>query len=266
MKDKILDDDDIIDLTDLLEEGDPKQGKEKKDTGAPVRPPAREPDSFDLGKEISMEYDVSVEEIEHGPEKLDIDASLSSNEEVALSTGKEDSGEIVLSEEPAGEVEFDFGDAGTTGREKAEESLHDFRTEKVEAASGEQASDAAFDFDAGDEIRLERGAGNDPALEHAGEFEPAPHSLEEQEPVHHMAGQGISGEIDREAAGPAGGHLAADALDEAKKEIPAMLEGIVRPIITEIARELVAATREQLPGIVEKIIREEIEKLKKLDS
>ena len=90
MADKMLDDDDIIDLTDLLEEGDTsKKSKGKKEGGAGPRQQANEPDSFDLGKEISMEYDVSVEEIEHGGETVDIDASLSPNEEIALTEEKE---------------------------------------------------------------------------------------------------------------------------------------------------------------------------------
>jgi hypothetical protein len=57
-----------------------------------------------------------------------------------------------------------------------------------------------------------------------------------------------------------------ELLGELKREVPAMLEGVVKPLMVELVREMVTATREQLPGIVEKVIREEIEKLKKLDS
>ncbi|MFY9396977.1 MAG: hypothetical protein WAR22_01295, partial [Desulfomonilia bacterium] len=55
-------------------------------------------------------------------------------------------------------------------------------------------------------------------------------------------------------------------LEDFRQEIPAMLESMLRPLVSEFVRETIAATREQLPGIIEKIIREEIEKLKKLDS
>ncbi|MFY9397476.1 MAG: hypothetical protein WAR22_03845, partial [Desulfomonilia bacterium] len=113
MNDKILDDDDIIDLTDLLEEGDAKPAKEKKAEGSPMRNLASEPDSFDLGKEISMEYDVSVEEIESDGATLDIDAALSSGEEIALSSNEENSGEFTVSDDGRAEAGFEFDDAAS---------------------------------------------------------------------------------------------------------------------------------------------------------
>lgn len=275
MEDKILDDDDIIDLTDLLEEGEPKQGKGKKEAGAPERTSANEPDSFDLGKEISMEYDVSVEEIEQGGESLDIDASLSSREEVALSPEKGEGEEAILSQEPEGEIEFDFDDAKgpdrteSSSKKKQAGFSHNANDDMAVISEGE-ISDAAVDLDAGESDRespSEHAAGEEAPPEPAGDFEDAALSPEEQEPVAEKAGLKISGEIDLEAIPPAMQSLAAgDTLDELKKEIPAMVEGIVRPLMTELVHELIVSTREQLPGIVEKVIREEIEKLKKLDS
>ena len=63
MEDKIFDDEDIIDLTDLLEEGQPPGEREEPGDQKNAAVSMNEPDSFDLGKEISMEYDVSVDEI-----------------------------------------------------------------------------------------------------------------------------------------------------------------------------------------------------------
>ena len=53
-------------------------------------------------------------------------------------------------------------------------------------------------------------------------------------------------------------------VSEFRKDMPAMMEGIVRPVVQELLQEITASTREALPGIVEKVIREEIERLKKL--
>jgi cell pole-organizing protein PopZ len=46
--------------------------------------------------------------------------------------------------------------------------------------------------------------------------------------------------------------------------MPALLEGIIRPLVKELLQDIIASTRDALPPIVEKVIREEIEKLKKL--
>jgi hypothetical protein len=53
-------------------------------------------------------------------------------------------------------------------------------------------------------------------------------------------------------------------ITEFRKEMPALLEGIVRPVLKELLQEIISSTREVIPGIVEKVIHEEIEKLKKL--
>lgn len=153
MEDKILDDDDIIDLTDLLEEGEPKGRKAKKEAEPPARIPLNEPDSFDLGKEISMEYDVSVEEIEQGGESLDIDASLSSGEEIALSPESGEGEEIVLSQEPEGEIEFDFGDAEPE-KKKSKEAPH---RKQLEEISVEDPGGSTFEMD--DDLSAAAGSG-----------------------------------------------------------------------------------------------------------
>jgi hypothetical protein len=53
-------------------------------------------------------------------------------------------------------------------------------------------------------------------------------------------------------------------ITEFRKEMPALLEGIVRPVMKELLQEIISSTREVIPGIVEKVVHEEIEKLKKL--
>jgi len=55
------------------------------------------------------------------------------------------------------------------------------------------------------------------------------------------------------------------ARESLMKDIPEMVESIARPVITELINEIVASVKRDLPGIIEKVIREEIEKLKKID-
>ena len=257
MEDKILDDDDIIDLTDLLEEGQPPGEREVSGDRGDVAARLNEPDSFDLGKEISMEYDVSVEEIESGGETLDIDAALSSNEEEALSEEisadediitLEDTGESldvelvedssapveeaqsVSEQEFSGEVEFDVPETNSAEIE-APVADRDVFEQQDTTSIMEEAQEAES---------IEEFSGPDSPAEEA--------SLE--------AGQG-------EEAMPS--VTTDDVLEEIRQEIPGMVEGIVRPFISELVKEIIAASRDQLPGIVEKVIREEIDKLKKLD-
>lgn len=262
MEDKILDDDDIIDLTDLLEEGEPKGGKAKKEAEPPARTPSHEPDSFDLGKEISMEYDVSVEEIEQGAESLDIDASLSSGEETALSPENGEGEEMVLPQEPGGEIEFDFGDAEPEEKKSSEASSQ----EKPEGIPAEDPDEPALEMDrdlsAAADSGLEEQPLESPAQD-AGAVEPL--SVED-EPVAQTAEEIVEESELAPVSGDAKGAVPQDVLGDLRQEIPGMLEEMVRPIMSELVRELVTTTRKQLPGIIEKVIREEIEKLKKLDS
>jgi cell pole-organizing protein PopZ len=55
------------------------------------------------------------------------------------------------------------------------------------------------------------------------------------------------------------------ARESLTKDIPEMVESIARPVITDLINEIVASVKKDLPGIIEKVIREEIEKLKKID-
>lgn len=274
MADKMLDDDDIIDLTDLLEEGDTsKKNQGKKEGSARSRSLANEPDSFDLGKEISMEYDVSVEEIEHGGEAVDIDASLSANEEIALTEEKEEAS--LMPEDTAGGSELDLDEAATKILEEdaipsdkldpspggSQEDSYGIPDENVEKEL--EISDVE-----GAAIEIEEVAAEpDPVKEDLGVFDGEEMILEDPKP----APAGIrSMEIDMAVdAGPfqeeASSGISAEDLAELRQEIPGLVEAVVTPLISELVKEIIAATREQLPGIVEKVIREEIDKLKKLD-
>lgn len=273
MEDKILDDDDIIDLTDLLEEGEPKKKEREKKTGSPSH--ANEPDSFDLGKEISMEYEVSVEEIEQGSEGIDIDASLSSNEEVALTREKEggedtlkagETGETIFDDNrERGMVEADLSGDGSSeailqedeksvcaGSEKDVVDILEAVPEKTEGkAAGEPIQESVAEVGSVMELIAEK-----PVIEE-------PKDVSNIIPGGKEPGAGLSSESVRELVLP---QMTEKVIDELKNEVPAMLEGIVKPLIAELVKEMVVATREHLPGIVEKVIREEIEKLKKLDS
>ncbi len=55
------------------------------------------------------------------------------------------------------------------------------------------------------------------------------------------------------------------AIEYLKKDIPDMVESIVRPVVSELVNEIASSVKRDLPGIIEKVIREEIEKLKKID-
>lgn len=281
MNDKILDDDDIIDLTDLLEEGNAKPGKEKKAEGPSVRTPANEPDSFDLGKEISMEYDVSVEEIESEGEGLDMNADLTSGEEMALSPEEGGGPELAVSDDGRGEVTFDFDDASPAGTSEPEaqpagsepalsgsDDAETFVIDKEGDLGGEVQADAPGETV--EDLLMEDVARD---FSDEGVSESAPDSRYEEETPDTGIGyeeaipvneEGLpADEVPMEQAGTA---LPAEALDDLRQEIPTMLESVLRPLVSELVRETIASTREQLPGIIERVIREEIEKLKKLDS
>lgn len=210
MNDTIMkEDEEIIDLTDLLEEGeipvedggDLPPEEDKTD----VSSIAQEPETFDLGKEITMEDDVSVEEIESVNNDFDIEVSLSTGEEAALTE-----------EGPKEEAEAKVN-AGSEEEIKEEEVFSEDTAQVPEDVipEGEPAVQSEVKTDEGMETGI---VGAEPEIN----------------------------------------------LDDIKKDIPVMLEGIVRPIMGELIRELITATREMLPGIVEKVIREEIEKLKKV--
>ncbi len=53
-------------------------------------------------------------------------------------------------------------------------------------------------------------------------------------------------------------------LQEIKKQMPAITEEFVRPLLSQVVNDMISSTKAMLPEIVEKVIREEIEKLKKI--
>jgi hypothetical protein len=281
MDDKILDDDDIIDLTDLLEEGESsKKDKPRGEKAARPKAALNEPDSFDLGKEISMEYDVSVEELDHAGDTLDIDAKLSSSEEVALTEDKpaeaalveeekivlaEEAAEPVLEEALAEEPVLEETQAALADEEKAvleetklEEAPLDLIEEPAPVEVVEEPAPVPAQEAAAEEVL--------PAEQPASEI-PMPvvavAPAREQAPKAQADGmmeiEYDTRDVDDVKAAPG---IAA----ELKKQAPAIIEAIVRPLMAELVRDMIAATREQLPSILEKVVREEIEKLKKLES
>jgi len=245
MDDKLLLEDDIIDLTDLLEEGSPPKKPAEADNLKRKRP---EPDSFDLGKEISMDYDVSVEEIEH-------DSAVIAGEAAGSSGGKPKDEPLAtddmsdLLKEPLGDIESDIDKAltdkleevGLTPKEE-EVLLQESPSEEPPLKAEEQA------------VLME-----EPVMtEEAPAMEPVP-AAEPQTQPSPVEVPKVALPVDM----PAEAILEA-VIAEFKKDMPALLEGIVRPVVSELLQEVISSTREALPGIVERVIREEIDKLKKL--
>jgi len=119
----------------------------------------------------------------------------------------------------------------------------------------------------------EEGAEVTPAKALGGLAEPTPPSDREAVPGPGEAEAGpvppaLAGADRREPCLAEGGVPVGDVMgavvEDFRKDMPALLESIVRPLVQELVQEIVASTREVLPGLVEKVIREEIEKLKKL--
>lgn len=272
MEDKILDDDDIIDLTDLLEEGQSsKKAAPVREQGAKPHAPMNEPDSFDLGKEISMEYDVSVEEID-GSDGLEVKGDLSVTEEAALALEKELKEEAVLDEKEVKELDFSADTLGEEHPDAPVEASPTARDESrglsddllvrgpVPAATPKTVPgfDRAAPAPVVDDVRN---------LSFEEYSDKAPEFGVQVAAGGQAAGVGI--EIDRAAGDGGAGTPVVDG-DEIsaalREQAPAIIEAVVKPLMAELVRDMIAATREQLPGIVEKIVREEIEKLRKLDS
>lgn len=237
MTDKNLLEDDIIDLTDLLEEGHPP---EKPPHETPRKKIVTEPDSFDLGKEISMDFDVSIEEIEHESPALAEAMPLEpERKEQDLSTVTEEIKDIA--KETLGDIgaEIDMAmqdklEEVTLTKNEEEVLLQEGPVEEI-LSDPEKGSLAAVDESRPAEV------GPEP--------EPLPAGVQQQ--------YGVSSTVTTEAIVDA-------VVSEFRKDLPILLEGIVRPVVQELLQEIVASTRQEIPGIVEKVIREEIERLKKL--
>lgn len=230
MTDRNLLEDDIIDLTDLLEEGSPplkaKQEVAKKKV-------AHEPDSFDLGKEISMDLDVSVEEIEpSGPgaaEEPPLDLEMPPRVQPAVEVGVE---------EPLGGLKAEI------------DMVMQERMEEVTLTKNEE------------DVLLR----DEPAEEAPRVSAEEPAEIPAPEPAPHRETVGALPDMQQAAPYvPVPTEVIIDAVvDEFRRDMPALLEGIVRPVVQELLQEIIASTRDALPGIVEKVIREEIDKLRKL--
>jgi hypothetical protein len=253
MDDKIVLEDDIIDLTDLLEEGSPPKKPQQADTRKKA---VNEPDSFDLGKEISMDYDVSIEEIENDSTLLANDAPLDFDKKPAGQPKSVDALDDLL-KEPLGSIESEidlamkdkFEEVSLTAKEE-EVLLSEAPVEEIPEIKKEEAAVLSEEFQAPLEepVRLQEvsiPASTQPPIE-----EPPSVQVE-------MPKVGIPVDMPTEAILDA-------VITEFRKEMPALLEGIVRPVVKELLQEIISSTREVIPGIVEKVIREEIEKLKKL--
>ncbi|HVN71701.1 MAG TPA: hypothetical protein VMU10_06750 [Desulfomonilia bacterium] len=256
MDEKNLLEDDIIDLTDLLEEGSPPK---KPQPMEPKKKMVTEPDSFDLGKEIAMDYDVSIEEIEQNSTVLAEETPSDLDAKPRVKPKAKDAMTDLLNE-PLGNIEAEIDLAM---KDKIEEvSL----TPKEEEAllKDEPAVETP------PAPAIEEGASAPPAEAKVPIAEPV--AVEEisipalePAPVQGPASGGV--EMSLAAAIPVDMPTEAildSVITEFKKEMPALLEGIVRPVMKELIQEIITSTRESLPAIIEKVIREEIDKLKKL--
>ncbi len=276
MTEKNLLEDDIIDLTDLLEEGSPPA----KTRSSAQKKAVNEPDSFDLGKEIAMDLDVSIEEIEQEP--------LSLSDEPVTGLGKQPGSkvkELDLTEAPLRDLESEIDlaiqdklhEAPLTKNEE-EVLLGDAPLEEPIPAAETPPAPVSGEMETIEvsEIRVKSLDEPAQAVE-----EPAPVLEESVQPMEAAAPPALELEehekqpmeppaVAAEAPQPVQGvavpteAIVEAVLAEFRRDMPEMLEGIVRPVVKELLQEVVTSTRQALPGIVEKVIREEIERLKKL--
>ena len=253
MDDKNLLEDDIIDLTDLLEEGSPPKKPQQADTRKRV---VNEPDSFDLGKEISMDYDVSIEEIENDSTVLAKDIPLDFDKKPGKQPKPDDIMDDLL-KEPLGSIESEidlamqdkFEEVSLTAKEE-EVLLSEGLAEEIPLIKKEEAAVLNEEFP----VPLEEPM----RLQEVSIPVSTPSLIQEPPSVQvKMPKVGIPADMPTEAILDA-------VITEFRKEMPALLEGIVRPVVKELIQEIISSTREVIPGIVENVIREEIEKLKKL--
>jgi hypothetical protein len=295
MDDKILIEDDIVDLTDLLEEGNPPSNT-PKDSSQKKR--VNEPDSFDLGKEISMEYDVSVEEIEQGSGDLGLEKSLSSETGAQVKPKEED---LSFEKEPLLDIEKEIDlaihdkieEVSLTSKEE-EMLLQDELVEEPLPVE-EKAAPVEPEIQSEPEIALQP----EDTLQEAAIIEAEPLSVIEEksilieseiqassEEAFHVVEsteteyqlieeEGVAkpnitsvneaGAAPSAVAGIIPAELITETLiNELKKEMPSVLESVMKPLVKELLPEIISATRDALPSLVEKVIREEIEKLKRL--
>jgi hypothetical protein len=334
-------DDDIIDLTDLMEEGEPEKKQRRADQTATEKTPAREPESFDLGKEISLEDEFALD-AEPAPapeEETASETPASKDEEPAEPTpagkplkGRSDFDDLLKESGGSADELPDFSapDDFSPGEPAAKEERP--APSKTRASSGVSPVFDAFFKETIEDVKLEAGVKASIPLPDKGKnmleemlerdegFEReeaapaiAPEEVSAPEVLHEppvaaeeimtppaideiqapsateeaaavpVMGEAVAPPVIPAAPPVAEAPLAAPAqvigaalrqemeakvqaaAGELKAEVPALLEGIVRPVMDDLIKQITQTTREILPGIVEKIIREEIEKLKKLD-
>ncbi len=266
MVDNVFDDDEeIIDLTDLLEEGSPPEKTKRTEES---RTTMHEPESFDLGREISMEDDVSVEEIDHLADGLDVEVSLTTGEEAALGefdepleASRPNEGDRLSGDDAALDLDDSFRHVDSPEPAAVEEEIilevegQEPSWEEAESFSVDTEDIFARDETAEDrDLRVEDSSGPLAApAEPTDTYEPAPAPSDEVHPKAQQPSE-VAFEPRQEID-----------LEQLSGAVPELLEGIMRPLMQELVAQIVTTTRELLPGIVERVIQEEINKLKRLD-
>jgi hypothetical protein len=299
MAEKFKDEEEIIDLTDLMEEGDLAKKLKKAELPFPDKPRVREPESFDLGKEISREDEISLEGLEADTKPAVLQEVVLPEEKLAEAVETVDLGLITAKPETTKpDIGADFESALKesissseaqglaleeipASQEKAivEEPSAQKETMTMDAVQPVEKVSADFDTFFKETVQEAKVEDMIPPVEEKVEIEREP-SWEEEKlqeakievgketkaagapelivwpPVHE---EGIAPKEETMEA------ILQEASASLREDIPAMIEGIIKPVMGELVREVIKATRDILPGIVEKVIREEIEKLKKLD-
>jgi hypothetical protein len=298
-------DDEIIDLTDLMEEGEPAKKQSRSEETAKEKPAQREPESFDLGKEISLDDEIVLDadeapapEVETAPEKPFEEAlpEEPSDELPAMEPPQEREDFDAVVKEPAGPDDTlpDFSAPDEVSFE--EPRPQDQRPSPTKTRTPQSVSTVfdAFFKETIEEVKIETGLGASEPIPVRTKIEPVegleqilPFTPEAPAPTIEAAEPQVfeepfeaEAQVKEESPAPPTMEPPQEmsaalkqemeakvqaAANELKADVPALLESIVRPVMDDLIREITQTTRDILPGIVEKIIREEIEKLKKLD-
>jgi hypothetical protein len=299
MAEKFKDEEEIIDLTDLMEEGDLAKKLKKAELPFPDKPRVREPESFDLGKEISREDEISLEGLEADTKPAALQEVVLPEEKPAEAVETVDVGLVTAKPETTKpDIGADFESALKesissseaqgpaleeipASQEKAivEEPSAQKEAKAMDAVQPVEKVSADFDIFFKETVQEAKVEDKITPVEEKVEIDREP-SWEEEKlqeakievgketkaagapelivwpPVHE---EGIAPKEETMEA------ILQEASASLREDIPAMIEGIIKPVMGELVREVIKATRDILPGIVEKVIREEIEKLKKLD-
>jgi len=306
-------DDEIVDLTDLMEEGEPAKKQHKAEETTIEKPSVREPESFDLGKEISLDEELTLDtesepapEIEMTPEMTVEGAEKPAEKQPSMESLSPSADFDALVKEPAQPSETlpDFSAPDEISLEEPGLKEQPPSVMKTRTSASVSPVFDAFFKETIEEVKIETSVGasepiparKNPVLEEVLERADTLET-EEAEPI--KAAETEVSEALAEAP-PFKAEATAEpvipvaplvsetppviplqevsealrqemeakvqaAAEQLKADAPALLEGIVRPVMDDLIREITQTARDILPGIVEKVIREEIEKLKKLD-